>query len=109
MTNAVRFMAFYDVKDARLVERRDDEPIYQREPKVDMEQFIHFCQVANNLMQPNRDLVWTFLGMCDSSGANIKKHITMLGWNSKPIHMFYARAQLAKYGHIPGCGKHEQL
>ena len=36
LTHAVRFMAFYDVKNAKLVERRDDESIYQREPTVDM-------------------------------------------------------------------------
>ena len=51
LTSVARFVCFFDVKNARLVERRDDEFVYQREPKVDMEQFpnsalslIFFCR-----------------------------------------------------------------
>ena len=34
--SSVRFMAFYDVKNARLMERRPTETVVQREPLVDM-------------------------------------------------------------------------
>ena len=57
-------MGFYDVKNAKLLDRREDESIVQREPLVDMDQFGSFCDVANVLMQPNRDcgldLAWEF-------------------------------------------------
>ena len=35
-TESVKFMAFYDVKNARLMERRPTETVVQREPLVDM-------------------------------------------------------------------------
>ena len=65
------------------MDRRDDESIVQREPLVDMDQFGSFCTVANNLMQPHRDLAWILLGKCEGAYAKIKKEITELGWTEK--------------------------
>ena len=83
LTQEARFMAFFDVKNAKLVDRRDDESIVQREPLVDMDQFGSFCTIANNLMQPHRDLAWILLGKCESAYPTIKKNITELGWKEK--------------------------
>ena len=54
LTRYVRFMGFYDVKNALLLDRRQDESIVQREPLVDMDQFGRFCAVAHALMQPKQ-------------------------------------------------------
>ena len=44
---SVKFMALYDVKNARLMERRPTETVVQREPLVlDMAKFTAFCEVA---------------------------------------------------------------
>ena len=55
-------MGFYDVKNAKLLDRREDESIVQREPLVDMDQFGNFFAVADVLMQPKQgfglDLAW---------------------------------------------------
>ena len=42
-------MAFYDVKNAMLMERRSTETVVQREPIVDMVKFTAFCEVANGI------------------------------------------------------------
>ena len=47
-------MAFYDVKNARLVDRRKDETVVQREPQVDMDKFTAFCQIANGVLKMAR-------------------------------------------------------
>ena len=96
LTKDVRFMGFYDVKNAKLLDRREDESIVQREPLVDMDQFGSFCDVANVLMQPHRDLVWILLGKSDSAFLNIKKKITELGWKDKVLHLVYSRALIQK-------------
>jgi len=83
LTKDARFMCFYDVKNAKLLERREDESIVQREPLVDMDRFGSFCCVANVLMQPDRDLVWILLGKSDSAFHTIKRKITELGWKEK--------------------------
>ena len=71
LTKDVRFMGFYDVKNAKLLDRREDESVVQREPLVDMDQFGSFCTVANNLMQPHRDLTWILLGKCEGAYQKI--------------------------------------
>ena len=96
LTKDVRFMGFYDVKNAKLLDRREDESIVQREPLVDMDQFGSFCDVANVLMQPHRDLVWILLGKSDSAFLKHKRKITELGWKDKVLHLVYSRALIQK-------------
>ena len=90
-------MGFYDVKNAKLLERRQDESIVQREPLVDMDQFGSFCAVANVLMQPNRDLAWILVGKSDSAFHKIVKKITELGWKHKVLHLVYSRSLIQKW------------
>ena len=68
------------MKNAKLLDRRDDESIVQRQPLLDMDQFDRFAAVANVLMQPNRDLSWILLGNSDTAFINIKKKVGDLGW-----------------------------
>ena len=45
---------FYDVKNAKLMDRRKDERVVQREPQVDMDKFTAFCQIANGVLKMAR-------------------------------------------------------
>ena len=53
----VKFMGLYDVKNGKLLERRDDESALLREPQTDINRFTSFVNVANRLMQRGRDVV----------------------------------------------------
>ena len=76
LSQDVRFMGFYDVKNALLLDRRIDESIIQREPLLDMDKFRTFCVTANAVMQPNRDLVWILTGRTDKAFEKIHKEIS---------------------------------
>ena len=97
MSENEKFMGFFDVKNAKLLDRREDESIVQREPLLDMDQFDSFCAVTNKLMQPNRDLVWILLGKSDSAFIKIKKKVMELGWKDKCLHLVYSRALIQKW------------
>ena len=62
LTESVKFMAFYDVKNARLLVRRPGETAVQREPIVDMAKFAAFCEVTNNVLKSGHDFVWLCQG-----------------------------------------------
>ena len=99
LTDDVKFMGFYDVKNAKLLERRQDESIVQREPLVDIEQsFESFCAVANVLMQPNRDLAWILLGKSDSAFHKIFKKITELGWKHNMFFIWSTQGPSSRSG-----------
>ena len=53
---------FYDVKNAKLMDRRKDETVVQREPQVDMDKFTAFCEIANAVVKPDSDFVWILAG-----------------------------------------------
>ena len=68
----MKFMAFYDVKNARLMERRPTETVVQREPLVDMAKFTAFCEVANGVMKHGSDFVWILAGRSDANVDRIR-------------------------------------
>lgn len=79
LTESVKLMAFYDVKNARLVERLANETAVQREPFVDMAKFTAFCEVANGVMKPGSDFVWILAGKADANVHRIRKKVAELG------------------------------
>ena len=62
LTESVKFMAFYDVKNAKLMDRRPSETVVQREPMVDMDKFTAFCRVTNGVLKNGIDFVWILAG-----------------------------------------------
>ena len=60
LAESAKMIAFYDVKNAMLMDRRPTETVVQREPLVDMAKFTVFCEVANGVMKPGSDFVWIF-------------------------------------------------
>ena len=89
LTESVKLMAFYDVKNARLMERRAGETVVQREPLLDMERFTAFCEVANGLLKHGSDLVWILAGRSDTNVDRIRKKVAEFGWKDKAVHLFY--------------------
>ena len=85
----VRFMAFYDVKNAMLMERRSTETVVQREPIVDMVKFTAFCEVANGILKHGTDFVWILAGKSDANVDKIRKKVAELGWRQKALHLVY--------------------
>ena len=89
LTEQGRFMAFYDVKNAKLMERRQSETIVQREPLIDMEKFTAFCQVASNVLKPGCDFVWILAGKSDFNVQRIRQKVAEFGWKDKAVHLVY--------------------
>ena len=68
------FMAFYDVKNAKLMDRRPSETVVQREPMVDMAKFTAFCHVANGVLKHGSGFVWIWAGKSDAKrGSDSQK------------------------------------
>ena len=88
LTETVKFMAFYDVKNAKLLDRRVNETLVQREPLLDMPKFTAFCDVANGLLKSG-DVVWILCGKSDASVQKIRKKVVEIGWKCKSVHLIY--------------------
>ena len=97
LTESVRFMAFYDVKNARLMERRPTETVVQREPLVDMAKFTAFCEVVNGVLKHGRDFVWILAGKSDANVEKIRKKVAELGWRDKAVHLVYDWKKFQKW------------
>ena len=89
LTESVKFMAFYDVKNARLMERTPTETVVQREPLVDMAKFTAFCEVANGVLKNGSDFVWILAGKSEANVLKIRKKVAELGWRDKAVHLVY--------------------
>ena len=97
LTESVRFMAFYDVKNARLMDRRPTETLVQREPLVDMSKFTAFCEVANGVLKHDRDFVWILAGRSDANADKIRKKVAEFGWRDKAVHLVYDWKKFQKW------------
>ena len=97
LTESVKFMAFYDVKNAKLLVRRPGETTVQREPVVDMAKFAAFCEVTNNLLKPGHDFVWILLGKSDANVDKIRKKVAECGWKDKAVHLIYDFNNISKF------------
>ena len=89
LTESVKFMAFYDVKNAKLMDRRPTETVVQREPLVDMAKFSAFCEVANGVLKHGSDFVWILAGKSDANVDRIRKKVAEFGWRDKAVHLVY--------------------
>ena len=58
----VPFVAFYDVKNARLCNVFDGECLTHREPLLDVEDFKTFLKLVGPLMKSGRDSMWVLPG-----------------------------------------------
>ena len=89
LTESVKFMAFYDVKNAKLMDRRPGETVVQREPNVDMDKFTAFCHVANGVLKNGSDFVWILAGKSEANVDRIRKKVAEFGWKDKAVHLVY--------------------
>ena len=91
LSQDAKFMAFYDVKNARLTDRKaGQEHTTVREPLIDMDKFSAFCAIVHSLLKAGQgDVVWILAGKTDSNMQKIRKKITELGWKFKAIHLIY--------------------
>ena len=58
LAESVKFLAFYDIKNARLMERRPGETLVQQETLFDMAMFAAFCEVTTDVLKPGQDFMW---------------------------------------------------
>ena len=79
LTESAKFMAFYDVKNAKLIDRRPKETVVQREPLLDVPKFTAFCEVANGVMKHDSDFVWILPGKSEGSVDRIRKKVAEYG------------------------------
>ena len=87
-TQVVKFIGFYDVKNAKTMARRYGDSIVQREPVVDMDKLDAFCKVADGLLKLG-DLSWILVGKLENNADLIRKEVAEYGWRDKSIHLFY--------------------
>ena len=91
LSQDAKFIAFYDVKNARLTDRKaGQEHTIVRGPLIDMIKFAAFCAIVHSLLKAGQgDVVWILAGKTDSNMQKIRKQITELGWKFKAIHLIY--------------------
>ena len=89
LTESAKMIAFYDVKNAMLMDRRPTETVVQREPLLDVPKFTAFCEVANGIMKHGSDFVWILAGRSDGNVDRIRKKVAEYGWKDKAIHLVY--------------------
>ena len=99
-------MGFFDVKNAKLVQRKEGISIIQREPLVDEDQFETVCKIANTLMKPGRDMVWVLTGKSSLADQKIKKYESdrMEKQTTSSALREAARREVVR-GKNAGCGK----
>ena len=89
LTESVKCMAFYSVKNAKLMEHRPGETVVQREPLVDMAKFAAFHEVTNNVLKPGQDFVWILAGNSGANTDRIRKKVAECGWKDKAVHFIH--------------------
>ena len=92
-----RFMGFYDVKNAKLAERRG---LYlRREPGMDEIRFKIFLSMMENIAKPGEDFLWILAGSSEVAAKKIATALTQKGaqWKYKTYFFVYDRSQLGKY------------
>ena len=92
-----RLVAFYDVKNAKLIDRFVGEALTQREPCVDEEKFGMFLETANQMMKDSQDFCWIMCGRTESNLGKIVTLIQKLRWKCKTFHLVYDSRMLSKW------------
>ena len=74
-------MAFYDVKNAKLMDRNANShaTLVQQEPLIDMTKFNAFCEVANGVLKHVSDCVWILAGKFDYNVHRNRKKVAEFG------------------------------
>ena len=80
-----RMMAFYDVKNAKLVETFKGESLIQREPLLDEEDFKSFVTLVNELMKGSCDVCWILCGKGEENYEKIQRQLRIMGWKTEGV------------------------
>ena len=84
-----RFMGLYDVKNARLCERYEGEPLTKREPQIDETHFKLFTKMVDGIMTANNDVCWVLAGKGGANDEILRKEIAAKGWQSKKCMLIW--------------------
>ena len=106
LTSNAPFMAFYDVKNAKMCN------IYvvgggltHAEPVVDTDHFARFVNIVSPLMQPNRDIFWVLVGRTESNHDKIKQILNEQGLTWDTYFLCYNTTSMIKGGHWTRTGE----
>ena len=104
LTESVPFMAFYDVKNARLCNIFEGEGLMHREPILDSEDLERFLATVVPLMRAGRDLIWVLAGRADSNISKLRKILAASAQfgeklRSETFYLCYNAKQMQQYGH----------
>ena len=108
LTEEVPFMAFYDVKNARLCSVFEGEGLLHREPMLDQPDLERFLATVVPMMRAGRDFCWIMAGRTESNIGKIKKTLHHAGTANSAIaerlyhevfYLTYNIKQMQQYGH----------
>ena len=95
--SATRFMAFYDVKNAKLLERQGMRMRW--EPGIDVARFERFLSMVESIAKPGEDFCWILAGSSESAAKRVVAALTKKGatWKFKQYFLVYDTKQLQKW------------
>ena len=96
--SGARFMGFYDVKNAHLVEVYEGEALTQREPLLDEDKFKIFLNIMHGLMKEGEDVCWILCGRAEQNYEKITKELRVqAGLRFKVFVLIYDTRLLSKW------------
>ena len=99
LTDKVRCMGFYDVKNAKLCNVYHGEGLTHREPVVDEADFARFVATIEPLLQPNRDVLWVMAGRTESNLPKIRKVLAKHKMHAEVFYLCYNAKQMQQFGY----------
>ena len=99
LTDKVRCMGFYDVKNAKLCNVYHGEGLTHREPVIDEADFSRFVATIEPLLQPNRDVLWVMAGRTESNLPKIRKVLAKHKMHAEVFYLCYNAKQMQQFGY----------
>ena len=83
------FIAFYDVKNAKMSRTWPRQSWWQNCPPLDLQDFKIFIETVDKFLKPGIDSVWILAGKSETSTEKIRREIRKLVWKFKLVTLCY--------------------
>ena len=100
LTDSASLMGFYDVKNARMCNVFEGQPLTHREPAVDEADFERYLKSLNPMLVAGRDVLWVLTGRAESNLPKMKRLLNKHLYNHRQFHLCYNTKQMHLYGHF---------
>ena len=100
LTDHATLMGFYDVKNARLCNVFEGQPLTHREPALDEADLERYLKSLAPLMVGGRDVLWVLTGRTEANVPKIKRLLGKQNFVFQQYHLCYNIKQMQQYGHF---------